>query len=66
MALSGVDWQRALSLLYGLALPGDQVIDHEQSPNPRLNSDPACVAIRSLSTSRFLGSVQRLGAGVAG
>jgi len=35
-------------------------------PNPPLNSDPACIAFRSLSTSRFLGFVQRLGAGVAG
>ncbi|WP_257304717.1 hypothetical protein [Geothrix campi] len=36
------------------------------APNLSLNSDPACIAFRSLSTSRFLGSVQRLGAGVAG
>ena len=35
-------------------------------PNPSLNSDPACIAFRSLSTSRFLGFVQRLGAGGAG
>ena len=35
-------------------------------PNLSLNSDPACIVIRSLSTSRFLGSVQRLGAGGAG
>ena len=34
-------------------------------PNPPLNSDPACIALRSLSTSRFLGSAQRLGAGGA-
>src|SRR5512133_1303471 len=33
-----------------------------QSNSP-LNSDPACIAFRSLSTSRFLGSAQRLGAG---
>jgi len=35
-------------------------------PNPPLNSDPACIAFRSLSTSCFLGSAQRFGAGVAG
>ena len=35
-------------------------------PNPSLNSDPACIAFRSLSASRFLGFVQRLGAGGAG
>ena len=35
-------------------------------PNPPLNLDPACIAFRSLSTSRYLGFVQRLGAGGAG
>ncbi len=35
-------------------------------PNPPLNSDPACIAFRSLSSTRFLGFVQRLGAGGAG
>jgi hypothetical protein len=35
-------------------------------PNPPLNSDPACTAFRSFSSSRFLGSAQRLGAGGAG
>ena len=35
-------------------------------PNPPLNSDPACIAFRSLSCFRYLGFVQRLGAGVAG
>jgi len=35
-------------------------------PNPPLHSDPACIAFRSLSASRFLGFVQRLGAGGAG
>ena len=34
-------------------------------PNPPLNSDPACIASRSLSAFRYLGSVHRLGAGVA-
>lgn len=34
-------------------------------PNPPLNSDPICTASRSLPTSRFLGSVHRLGAGGA-
>ena len=34
--------------------------------NPPLNSAPACIASRSLSTSRYLGFVHRLGAGVAG
>jgi len=46
------------------------VLAHESTfpltPNPRLNPDPTCIAFRSLSTSRFLGSAQRLGAGVAG
>ncbi len=37
-----------------------------QTPNPPLKSDPACRAFRSLSTFRFLGFVQRLGAGGAG
>ena len=35
-------------------------------PNIALNSDPACIAFRSLSTSRYLGFVHRLGAGGAG
>ena len=35
-------------------------------PNPALHSDPACIAFRSLSASRFLGFVHRLGAGGAG
>ena len=35
-------------------------------PNLPLNSVPACIAFRSLSASRFLGSVLRLGAGGAG
>ena len=35
-------------------------------PNPSLNSDPACIVLRSLSSTRFLGFVQRLGAGGAG
>ena len=35
-------------------------------PNPALHSDPACIAFRSLSSFRFLGFVQRLGAGGAG
>jgi len=34
-------------------------------PNPALKSDPACIAFRSLSSFRYLGSVHRLGAGVA-
>ena len=36
------------------------------TPNLSLNSDPACIVFRSFSCSRFLGFVQRLGAGVAG
>jgi hypothetical protein len=35
------------------------------APNLSLKSDPACIAFRSLSTFRYLGSVRRLGAGVA-
>jgi len=35
-------------------------------PNPPLDSDPACIAFRSLSTFRFLGFAPRLGAGGAG
>ena len=35
------------------------------APNLSLKSDPACIAFRSLSTSRYLGSAHRLGAGVA-
>jgi hypothetical protein len=34
-------------------------------PNPPLKSDPACIAFRSLSTSCYLGSAHRLGAGGA-
>jgi len=34
-------------------------------PNLALKSDPACIAFRSLSTSRYLGSAHRLGAGGA-
>ena len=36
------------------------------TPNPPLHSGPACIASRSLSTSCYLGFVQRLGAGGAG
>jgi len=35
-------------------------------PNPALHSDPACIAFRSLSSFRFLGFVQRFGAGGGG
>jgi len=35
-------------------------------PNPPLNSDPACIAFRSLSAFRYPGSAQSLGAGGAG
>ena len=38
----------------------------KRRPNPPLNSDLAYIAFRSLSSSRFLGFVQRLGAGGAG
>jgi hypothetical protein len=34
-------------------------------PNPRINSDSACIAFHSLSVFRFLGSAQHLGAGAA-
>jgi len=34
-------------------------------PNPPLNSDPARTVFRSFSSFRFLGFVQRLGAGEA-
>jgi hypothetical protein len=37
-----------------------------EAPNLSLNSDPACIAFRSLSTFCFLGSAQRLGAGGSG
>jgi hypothetical protein len=47
-------------------LSGARVIIRAQPPNPPLNSDPARIAFRSLSTSGFLGSVQRLGAGGVG
>jgi len=33
--------------------------------NLSLKSDPACIAFRSLSAFRYLGSAHRLGAGVA-
>ncbi len=36
------------------------------APNLPLNSDPARIAFRSLSSARFLGFARRLGAGVAG
>jgi len=35
-------------------------------PNLQLNSDPACIAFRSLSTFRYLSFAHRLGAGGAG
>ena len=35
-------------------------------PNLPLNSDPACIVLRSFSSFVFLGFVQRLGAGGAG
>jgi hypothetical protein len=35
-------------------------------PNLPLNSDPACIVFRSLSTFCYLGFVHRLGAGAAG
>ena len=34
-------------------------------PNPRLRSDPACIAFRSFSSPCFLGSAHRFGAGGA-
>jgi hypothetical protein len=34
------------------------------APNPPLKSDPACIALPSLSAFRYLGSAHRLGAGV--
>jgi len=37
----------------------------DSRPNPPLKSDPACIAFRSLSNSRYLGSARRLGAGGA-
>jgi len=37
----------------------------QPAPNLALKSDPACIAFRSLSTSRYLGFVHRLGAGGA-
>ena len=41
-------------------------LPHEHAaPNPPLKSDPACIAFRSLSAFRYLGSAHRLGAGVA-
>jgi len=40
--------------------------DGSTRPNPPLNSDPACIAFGSLSTSRYLGFAHRLGAGAAG
>ncbi len=43
---------------YGLSTKNSR-----RAPNPPLNSDPAGIAFRSLSASRFLGSAQRLGAG---
>ena len=49
----------SLKPIVGLVVPG------HHRPNPPLNSDPACIAFRSFSSSRFLGSVQRLGAGGA-
>jgi hypothetical protein len=38
----------------------------DDRPNPPLNSDPACIAFRSLSAFRYPGSARRLGAGGAG
>jgi len=37
-----------------------------QRSNLSLKSDPACIAFRSFSSFRYLGFVQRLGAGGAG
>jgi len=34
-------------------------------PNLPLYPAPACITFRSISTTRFLGSARRLGAGVA-
>ena len=38
----------------------------QATPNLSLNSDPACIVWRALSSSRYLGFAQRLGAGGAG
>jgi len=35
-------------------------------PNPPLNSDPACIVLRSFSSFVFLGFVRRFAAGGAG
>ncbi len=53
-------------LLVKRSLEAMKCCDDSPRPNPPLNSDPACIALRSLSTSCFLGSAQRLGAGGAG
>jgi len=42
------------------------VFQRSGAPNRALHSDPACIAFRSLSATRFLGFAQRLGAGGAG
>jgi len=56
----------ALLAVKPFMLVGVSVLVGSHSPNPPLNSDPACIAFRSLSAFRFLGSAQRFGAGVAG
>ena len=61
--LSELQWVWLPSILLAFVLISIRLL---RRPNPPLNSDPACIAFRSLSTSRFLGSAQRLGAGGSG
>lgn len=66
-----LDWQNSHALEGDLA-DAIRALEHQDGPNllthgnPSLNSDPACLVIRSLSTTRFFGSAHRLGAGGAG
>jgi len=48
-----------------IANPQVQLHGALHTPNLSLNSDPACIAFRSLSAFRYLGSARRIGAGEA-
>ena len=58
----GIPFARSKPVLFGFS----GGLQFHGVPNLSLNSDPACIAFRSLSTFCYLGFVHRLGAGGAG
>jgi hypothetical protein len=55
----------SLQALLAAILSSNPLTEFGLPPNPSLKPDPASLTFRSLSTSRFLASIQRFGAGEA-